>query len=233
MKESQNLAKPMSPAHPVGDLIAGPVLFRLQVEDLPGDAKDGAEVSAEDSVEDGAADSAIEKDIGVAEGPGAVKVIGPDVDITRRLAEYSGLSRSAIKLAMQCGAVWLQRHDDGRAHKPRRVRRKSASVRPGDIIFFYYDHTYLQRSAQPPRLLDDRGQFSVWVKPSGVRVYGSKWGDHLSLLRGVELACPGRNSFLVHRLDQWTSGLIAIAQGIFQHFGMTKVQEKVFLNLHL
>ncbi|HCH58404.1 MAG TPA: RNA pseudouridine synthase, partial [Gammaproteobacteria bacterium] len=61
-----------------------------------------------------------------------------------------------------------------------------------------------------PDLLLDKKDYSIWFKPAGVFAQGSKWGDHCALTRLVEKALD-RNSFLVHRLDRATSGIMMVA----------------------
>jgi len=131
------------------------------------------------------------------------------------------LSLVKIKDAMQKGALWLEpatRNDDKCAlnrlssQKIRQVRRKSAKVNPHDQLHFYYHAALLNSEALRPTLIDDCGRFSVWDKPSGMPVQGSKWGDHTALARVVETQhLSGSKSYLVHRLDRWASGLIVLA----------------------
>ena len=68
------------------------------------------------------------------------------------------------------------------------------------------------RSCSPADLFADEEQYSVWYKPPGMLSQGNEWGDHLALLRYVELHFgQKRQVFLVHRLDREASGLVVIA----------------------
>jgi tRNA pseudouridine32 synthase/23S rRNA pseudouridine746 synthase len=136
-----------------------------------------------------------------------IKVSGngprPAIDI---LARHTGLPKARLKDAMAKGAVWLAR--GGR--RPARLRRVTTPLGAGDFLQIYYDSDVL--AAQPPqaRCVRDLVRYSVWDKPAGLLAEGSRFGDHATLARQVELAL-GRPVFLVHRLDREASGLILIA----------------------
>jgi len=124
------------------------------------------------------------------------------------LARASGLSKSRVKEAMQKGAVWLARG----SRKPQRMRRATTPLMPGDGLQLFYDSEVLDRA--PPRavLVADRRRYSVWHKPPGLLVEGSRYGDHATLLRQVEQHFERpRRAWLVHRLDLEAAGLILIA----------------------
>jgi tRNA pseudouridine32 synthase/23S rRNA pseudouridine746 synthase len=117
------------------------------------------------------------------------------------------LSKARLKDAMNKGAVSWQR---GKQHK--RIRRAQSPVAPGEQLHVNYDSDLLQRSCETPVLLADEGSFSVWFKPAGMLSQGNEWGDHLSLLRYVELFNNSKRAvFLLHRLDREASGLMLIA----------------------
>jgi len=108
---------------------------------------------------------------------------------------------------MQKGAVWLSRQQ---AHRP--IRKAAAKLKLGDTINFYYQPDLLQQLPLAASLLQDCGDFSVWYKPSGMQCQGSRWCDHLSLQRVVEVHfVPTRPAFIIHRLDKAASGLIVLA----------------------
>lgn len=124
------------------------------------------------------------------------------------LAQRSGLSRLRIKDAMTKGAVWLAR--GGR--KPERLRRATTPLKPGDRLALYYDSAVL--ALDPPRatLVTDARRYSVWNKPAGLLVEGSRFGDHATLATQVATHfTPRREVYLVHRLDLEASGLILVA----------------------
>ena len=117
------------------------------------------------------------------------------------------LSKARLKDAMNKGAVSWQR---GKQQK--RLRRAQSPVAPGEQLHLNYDSDLLQRSCETPVMLADEGSFSVWFKPAGMLSQGNEWGDHLSLLRYVELFHQSKRAvFLLHRLDREASGLMLIA----------------------
>ena len=124
------------------------------------------------------------------------------------LAEGTGLPKLRIKDAMQKGAVWLTRTGSGE----RRLRRAQAVPRPGDGLAIHYDAELLARVPPAAVCRHDEGRFSVWFKPAGLMTQGTRFGDHCSLLRQAEVfRRPGREVFLVHRLDREAAGLVILA----------------------
>ncbi len=122
------------------------------------------------------------------------------------LARVSGLSKGVVKDAMRKGAVHV-----GRAGRtPNRLRRETATVRPGDVLEIHYDPELLALVPLAPRLVRDAVRWSAWVKPAGLLTQGTPFGDHASLLRLVEKAL-GRPAFPVHRLDREVEGLVLVA----------------------
>jgi len=130
-----------------------------------------------------------------------------DADAVSLLAVASDLTKTAVKQAMQQGAVWWQQ-----GKQVRRLRRASRTVTTGDQLHFYYDPTILAAYADDATLLADEGSYSVWNKPAGMLSQGSKWGDHCTLTRFAEQhLTPQRTAYLVHRLDRAASGVMVIA----------------------
>jgi tRNA pseudouridine32 synthase / 23S rRNA pseudouridine746 synthase len=124
------------------------------------------------------------------------------------LATESGLSKIRIKDAMQKGAVWIIRG----TRKAQRLKRATTRLRTGERLELYYDSEVLARIPPAVRLVDDRARFSVWDKPPGLLVEGSRFGDHATLAQQVaNFFRPPRAVFLVHRLDLEASGLIVVA----------------------
>jgi tRNA pseudouridine32 synthase/23S rRNA pseudouridine746 synthase len=123
------------------------------------------------------------------------------------LSQACDLSRTQLKQAMQCGAVWLSRNQHSQ-----RVRRGKKGLHPGDELHLYYNPDVLAQQSPHAQLIADEGEFSVWYKPYGMHSQGSKWGDHTTIYRWAEQHLePQRNAFLVHRLDRAASGLILLA----------------------
>ena len=140
----------------------------------------------------------------------------PAVTAVEVLAEVSGLSRQAIREAMDKGAVWLERGSQGgrggQASRVRRIRRRNARLSVGDQLHLYHDPEVLAEQPLPATLIADLGRYSVWDKPAGMRSQGSRWGDHTTLMRWAEKRLmPQRPAFTVHRLDRAASGLMLVA----------------------
>lgn len=122
------------------------------------------------------------------------------------LAEASGLSRGRIKDAIDKGAVW-----HGRAgRRPLRLRRATEHLAVGDTLALYYDSQVLATLPPEPVLVANEGRFSVWDKPAGLLVEGSRFGDHATLERLVARSLS-RSTWLPHRLDREASGIMLVA----------------------
>lgn len=124
------------------------------------------------------------------------------------IADASCLSRTRIKDAMQKGAFWRTSGNG----KSMRLRKAKTLLHPGERISFYYDESLLAVIPPEAKLIEDRGQYSVWDKPAGMLSQGTRYGDHCSLLRQVgQYFDPPREVFLIHRLDREASGLMILA----------------------
>ncbi len=107
---------------------------------------------------------------------------------------------------MRKGAVHV-----GRAGRsPNRLRRETATVRPGDVLEIHYDAELLALVPPAARLVRDAVRWSAWDKPAGLLTQGTPFGDHATLLRQVEKALD-RDAFPVHRLDREVAGLVLVA----------------------
>ncbi len=149
-----------------------------------------------------------------------------DQTATDLLSAEAGLSKQKIKDAMSKGAAWIRRHNKAR----KRLRRVKEVLKPGDQIELYYDEALLNRIPPEPQCLHDAQGYSVWFKPAGLVAQGNDWSDHLALLRIAEQKLePKRQTYLVHRLDRETSGLMLIAhnQGIAANLSGQFQQRKV------
>ena len=122
------------------------------------------------------------------------------------LSAHCAVSKQKLKQAMSKGAVWLT--DKG---KPQRLRRAAKVLQKGQILHLYYDSEVLDKLPETPLLIEDRGAYSIWHKPSGLLSQGSKWGDHCTIMRWAERnLSPQRNAFSIHRLDRAATGLILV-----------------------
>lgn len=121
------------------------------------------------------------------------------------LHQNTQLSKACLKDAMHKGAVWMTREG-----VTKRIRRAKAAVQRGDQIVLYFNPAVL--NAPPPRavLLDDQRHFSLWYKPAGLMCSGTRYGDHHSIARLVQTEL-NRPTFLVHRLDRFTRGVMVLA----------------------
>ena len=131
--------------------------------------------------------------------------IPPGANIVDFLAARTPLSKTQIKNSMAKGAVWLRRQG-----QQRRVRRARTEVRSDDQIALFYDSHILSQQPERPTLLDDRSSFTVWAKPAGLLSGGSRFGDHFAIDRVVTKELR-RETFIVHRLDQFAWGLMVLA----------------------
>jgi tRNA pseudouridine32 synthase/23S rRNA pseudouridine746 synthase len=138
------------------------------------------------------------------------KAVDPDDPRTacEFLAKFTNLSKGRIKDAMLKGAVWHHR----RGAKNLRIRRATATFKPGDVISIYYNENLLAIKPTVPQLVSDYSNYSVWLKPSGLMTQGTEYGDHCSLMRQVQLFFKARRKlYPVHRLDREASGLVLVA----------------------
>ncbi|WOT04119.1 pseudouridine synthase family protein [Shewanella youngdeokensis] len=135
-----------------------------------------------------------------------IKVTSADTDAVSLLSQQTGLTKQAIKQAMQKGAVWLTH-----GKQTNRLRRGKKALSPGDELHLYYNTAVLNEQVAEAELLFDEGQYSIWYKPFGMRCQGSKWSDHTTINRFAEThLTPARSAYIVHRLDLAATGLIVI-----------------------
>jgi tRNA pseudouridine32 synthase/23S rRNA pseudouridine746 synthase len=129
-----------------------------------------------------------------------------EVDASTLLSQHSGLSKQVIKQAMQKGAVW---HTHGK--QVIRLRRAKKALKVGDKLHLYYNGHILAEVPATAELMFDQGDYSLWYKPYGLRCQASKWSDHTTINRFIELNTePPRSAYIIHRLDRAASGLIII-----------------------
>ncbi|WP_299493600.1 RNA pseudouridine synthase [uncultured Shewanella sp.] len=126
-------------------------------------------------------------------------------DGLKTLANTAELSLQTLKKCMKKGAVWFTR-----GKQTHRIRRGKKRYLIGDELHLYYNESVLNETPTPAELLFDEGQYSLWYKPYGTRCQGSKWSDHTTINRFVEIHTH-RPAYIVHRLDRAATGLIIIA----------------------
>lgn len=136
-----------------------------------------------------------------------IAITAPVMAIDCLAAAAPEISKAKLKDAMSKGAVVLRQ-----GKQVKRLRRAQTQLAEGARLELHYDANLLQRQCAPAQLVADEGAYSVWYKPAGMLSQGNEWGDHLSILRAVELHFANqRQVFLVHRLDREASGLMLIA----------------------
>ena len=132
--------------------------------------------------------------------------ISSETTVLSALADNCNLSKSELKKALNAGAVWLKKS----GKKNRRIRTVQYTLYHGDRLELFYDYNILRSSAPSPKLFVQERIFSVWFKPPFVLTQGSKYGDHLALVRIAEKQL-NTHIFPIHRLDREASGLVLLA----------------------
>lgn len=128
--------------------------------------------------------------------------------LSELLQEVSKLTSQVIEDALKKGAVTLQRGGRG---KILRERNPNLQLKPKDKVWLHYDKKVLALpEASSPELILQNSHYGIWFKPAGILSQGNQFGDHTSLLRAVEIS-RGGETYLVHRLDRETAGLMIIA----------------------
>ncbi|MBP79905.1 MAG: RNA pseudouridine synthase [Deltaproteobacteria bacterium] len=121
------------------------------------------------------------------------------------LAKKTDLSKTKIKEIMTKGAVWISSSGN-----QKRLRRATHSLHADSFLSIYYDEEIIELE---PKLLEpifEAQTYSLWIKPSGLICGGSRFGDHCSVNRVIEKQ-TNKPCFLVHRLDRFASGILALA----------------------
>lgn len=123
------------------------------------------------------------------------------------LANNEELSAQQINQCFDHGSVWLET-----TGKPTRLYDSKTLLKPGQKLHLYCNQSTLSTCPYTPELVDDKIDFSVWSKPSGMLSQGSKWGDHWTIQRWIKQhVWPQRECLITHRLDRFTEGLIIVA----------------------
>lgn len=123
------------------------------------------------------------------------------------IANSDILSEQQITQCFDNGSVWLQE-----SGKPARIYDAKIVLKPGQMLHCYCNQSTLSPCPYKPELVKDFEDFSIWDKPSGMLSQGSKWGDHWTLHRWVKQNIwPERETFITHRLDRFTQGLMIVA----------------------
>lgn len=129
--------------------------------------------------------------------------------VLEQLHFATGLTDKALIDAATKGAIW---HKKPRGGKLKRIRDIShaAPIGIGHTLFVNYNEEVLAEEPPIPKLISDEVNYSIWKKPKGMWSQGSKWGDHCTITEVVK-SVHNKPSYLVHRLDKATSGLMVVA----------------------
>ena len=134
-------------------------------------------------------------------------VIYPGQHAFGLLSQQDKLSPDQIETCFKHGSVWLEM-----VGKPVRIYDQYTPLKPGNKLHLYCNDSTLAACPYQPQLVQDFTGFSVWVKPSGMLSQGSKWGDHWTLSQWIQHHhFTDRESFITHRLDRFTEGLMIVA----------------------
>lgn len=170
----------------------------------------------------------------------------------------TSINKKILKEAAQKGAIWISRQSQPKTDTPsipakdqpdnkqtnnkktkaERLRRLKRTLKQDQVISFYYNPELLDQIPQEPRLIDDMGSYSVWIKPRGMLSQGSKWADHTALYRWVEMNFSElhtkdkstRQCWIVHRLDRATCGLMLLAHSKKMASKLSKLFESHAIN---
>lgn len=124
------------------------------------------------------------------------------------IAANTELSKSTIKKVLNFGDVWLTQAG---AKKPKRIRRATKTLSPGDTVAFYYDAKLLHQTTAKPELVLDTPHWGIWYKPADIPSQGTPFGD-LSCMENLVCEKTKLNAvYMVHRLDKEAAGLMLIA----------------------
>ena len=127
-------------------------------------------------------------------------------DVVRAELDEAMLADAALK-----GAVWMQiKHTDTVSSRPVKVRDLQTRSDQRAELLINFNRRVLDEQPLLATLKRAEKNYSIWHKPSGMLCQGTRWADHCSLVRVVELAMA-RPVHLVHRLDKAASGLILLA----------------------
>lgn len=144
----------------------------------------------------------------------ALQVMVPAADAATVLSyvlRQSPLSLPQINEALHKGAIWWQAQGGrGKRRKPLRIYSFQSLGGAAGTVLINYNAAVLATQPRQPQLVSDQQNYSIWNKPSGVFSQPTRWSDHCSITRLVELA-HAKPAYLVHRLDRAASGLMVIA----------------------
>ncbi|MBF0299703.1 MAG: RluA family pseudouridine synthase [Oligoflexia bacterium] len=168
--------------------------------------------------------SAVNSTASIAAPTVITSVVNSVVTIADFICAETGLSKSTVKKVMLSGAVWVRNAKKHLANSRSltRVRRATKELHHNDYVEMYYDEKILKSTmTTPPFPIFECEHYGVWYKPAGVLSQGTKFGDHISILRWVEIEIEkkiiakketkNKSVFLIHRLDLEVSGIMIFA----------------------
>ena len=140
-----------------------------------------------------------------------IKIVKKNIEIKKQanaaafLSEKTGLSKKKIKAAMTKGAVWLSFNG-----KQKRLRRATSILPTNSFLSLYYDTEIIELEPRELKPVFESETFSIWIKPRGIYCAGTKFGDHCTINRILEVQLR-KPCFLIHRLDRFSTGILAVA----------------------
>ena len=135
------------------------------------------------------------------------KTVALEMPLVDFIASHSNISKSQIKKALNLGGGWLQKD---LSSKKKRCRRAQTLLKPGNVVWFFFDEHLLLLKPPTPALIQDTPDWSLWYKPADLMSQGSPYGDKGCILQQIETTLK-KPTFLIHRLDKEASGLMVFA----------------------
>lgn len=116
------------------------------------------------------------------------------------------VSKAVWKKCIEAGGVWQR---IGKQKK--RLKRVTGLVQEGDQIEVYFDPHILEKNEVNLSIekVYHKNNISCWLKPNNILTQDSPYGDQQSLYSYVSKLI--RPTFLIHRLDRETDGLVLFA----------------------
>ena len=116
------------------------------------------------------------------------------------------VSKTLWKKCIEAGGVWQRL-----GKQKKRIKRVTTLINTGDHFEVYFDSNTLEitKNSDPSVLLYHQQQISCWLKPHNMLTQDSPYGDQSSLFHYVSQKI--HPTYLVHRLDRETEGLVLFA----------------------
>lgn len=163
-----------------------------------------------------------------------------EVDQGKKLFEFlansitPSLSKAIWKKCISAGSIWVTSNK-----KRSRIKRVTLIIKKNDKIEVFFDPNILKNKTQktlPPLKVYEFEDITAWYKPNNMVTQDSAFGDKLSLYSFVkeEMKKLKKQTYLLHRLDRETDGLVLFAHNastasyINELFATKKIQKTYF-----